>query len=390
MANISGKLYIKLKEGKGPVTVISDGTKFSFDSVEEAKKFWRDCYYGSEGSEQNGYAEILMQLYDGATNISDGTDDLVPSGSKLFGEYNDVKKTNKYKIFGGYKDPDNDDYTPVYDEYTIGGENDHHKTAEDWILFFRGHDLARNKEAWKEFSNEMSNAGYSKELKDLKTRIENGYSVKLESVKPNVELSQDRLKTLLYNTVGALLCGDYAGVTTEEVADYLGSSVEELEAIYNSNDRLAVLVDNAISALQGGSFEGGASKEEIARYLGCSVKELKDYGALTESSSFKESNKKPKGRIKSEANDEIRKVNKKFEKEHPIDDEGFPLKTWYEDKGDNSFVIHLSKEDYDSFHEDDDLYCDCGSETDPEYVTNYMGVNHGWVCPECGKFRQIG
>ena len=282
MASISGKLYMKLKEGRGPVSVISNGTKFSFDSVEEAKAFWKDCYYNSEGSEQSRYAEILMQLDDGATNISDGTDDLVPGGSKLFGEYDDVKKTNKYKIFNGYKDPENKDYTPTYKDYTIGGENDHHKTAEDWLMFFRGHDLARNKDAWKEFSNEMNNAGYSKELGDLKTRIENGYGVKLEGVKPKVELSQDRLKTLLYNTVGALLCGDYAGVTTEEVADYLGSSVEELEAIYNSNDRLAVLVDNAISALQGGSFEEGATEEEVARYLGCSVKELKGYGALTE------------------------------------------------------------------------------------------------------------
>ena len=66
--------------------------------------------------------------------------------------------------------------------------------------------------------------------------------------------------------------------------------------------------------------------------------------------------------------DEIRKVNKKFEKEHPIDDEGFPLETWYENTGDNSFVIHFNKEDYDRFHEDDDLYCDCGSEAEPEYV----------------------
>ena len=94
--------------------------------------------------------------------------------------------------------------------------------------------------------------------------------------------------------------------------------------------------------------------------------------------------------LKESEDDEIRKVNKKFEKEHPIDDEGFPLETWYENTGDNSFVIHFSKEDYDRFHEDDDLYCDCGSEADPEYVVNYMGVSHGWICPECGKFRQIG
>ncbi len=82
--------------------------------------------------------------------------------------------------------------------------------------------------------------------------------------------------------------------------------------------------------------------------------------------------------------------NGKFKKEHPIDDEGYPLKTWYENTGDNSFTVHLSKADYEAAQEEADLYCDCGSEAEPYYRQNYMGVSHGWVCPDCGKFRQIG
>lgn len=280
MTNISGKIFTKLKEGRGPVTVVSGGTKYSFKDVEEAKQFWAECYYGSEGAEQARYADIYMQLQNGATKITDGTDDMVPSGSNLFGGYNDVKKTGKYKIFGGYKDAANGDYTPRYDEHTIGGKNDHYKTAEDWLMFFNGHDLARNPEAWKEFAGEMSKAGYNKELAALKNRIETGYGVKLE--------------------------GTIVGLTEDK------------------------------------------------------------------------------------AYDERMRRNGKFKKEHPIDDEGYPLKTWYEDNGDNSFTIHLSKADYEAAQEEADLYCDCGSEAEPYYRQNYMGVSHGWVCPDCGKFRQIG
>ena len=80
----------------------------------------------------------------------------------------------------------------------------------------------------------------------------------------------------------------------------------------------------------------------------------------------------------------------KVKDEHPIDDEGFPEKTWVEDTGNNTFVFHLSKEDYEAAQKEAELYCDCGSTADSIYVEDYMGVNHGWICPDCGKFRQIG
>lgn len=41
------------------------------------------------------------------------------------------------------------------------------------------------------------------------------------------------------------------------------------------------------------------------------------------------------------------------------------------------------------------LFCDCNYlETHPnvnaEYVEHYKGVSHGWICPKCKKFTQIG
>lgn len=41
------------------------------------------------------------------------------------------------------------------------------------------------------------------------------------------------------------------------------------------------------------------------------------------------------------------------------------------------------------------LYCSCDylekhPEKRSEYVKNHLGVNHGWICPSCKKFTQIG
>lgn len=41
------------------------------------------------------------------------------------------------------------------------------------------------------------------------------------------------------------------------------------------------------------------------------------------------------------------------------------------------------------------LYCSCNYlENNPGinsiYVENHLGVNHGWICPSCKKFTQIG
>lgn len=49
----------------------------------------------------------------------------------------------------------------------------------------------------------------------------------------------------------------------------------------------------------------------------------------------------------------------------------------------------------DDFNEYLKLFCDCGYIEDnphisPEYVEGHMGVDHGWICPKCKKFVQIG
>ncbi len=41
------------------------------------------------------------------------------------------------------------------------------------------------------------------------------------------------------------------------------------------------------------------------------------------------------------------------------------------------------------------LFCECDylekhPKLNPEYVKNYNGVSHGWICPKCKKFVQIG
>ena len=194
MSSIGGKIYTKLKEGRGPVKVISSGTVFSFDSVEEAKKFWTECYYGSEGHEQSRYADILMQLASGKTNISDGTDNMVKSGKDLYNNYKEVKDTNIYKSFSGY----NDDGTNKYVDVKIG-EDGVWKTPEDWFNFMNGAELARNPEAWREFSSEMNSAGYKNELSGMKDYLEKGFNVKLESVSEGITNPFEKLLSELSN-----------------------------------------------------------------------------------------------------------------------------------------------------------------------------------------------
>lgn len=62
-------------------------------------------------------------------------------------------------------------------------------------------------------------------------------------------------------------------------------------------------------------------------------------------------------------------------------------------------VIDTTTVDLDITEEDmvayEKLFCDCGYlDTHPQmnaiYVENHMGVNHGWICPKCKKFVQIG
>lgn len=52
-------------------------------------------------------------------------------------------------------------------------------------------------------------------------------------------------------------------------------------------------------------------------------------------------------------------------------------------------------EDFDELvKEEEKLWCDCGGVDNPDvekkYVEDYMGVDHGWICSNCGKFVQIG
>ena len=154
-----------LKEGS-PVTVICGGTKFEFDSLDKAKSFWLNCYYNSEGSEQSRYEDILMDLNDGETFVTDGS--TPKSGVDLYNKYKGVKDSGKYKVMDR--------------EYTLGGDS--WKTAEDYITFFNGSDLARSKSTWKEFRDEMAKGGYDKESKYLQNKLEKDFGVKLEGATP--------------------------------------------------------------------------------------------------------------------------------------------------------------------------------------------------------------
>lgn len=47
------------------------------------------------------------------------------------------------------------------------------------------------------------------------------------------------------------------------------------------------------------------------------------------------------------------------------------------------------------FEEYNNLFCKCDylekhPKLNSEYVRNYKGVSHGWICPKCKKITQIG
>ena len=67
-----------------------------------------------------------------------------------------------------------------------------------------------------------------------------------------------------------------------------------------------------------------------------------------------------------------------------------------DDKGNEIKVTELDMDiTQEEFEEYQDLYCECDylekhPKLHPEYVENYNGVSHGWICPKCKKFVQIG
>ena len=57
-------------------------------------------------------------------------------------------------------------------------------------------------------------------------------------------------------------------------------------------------------------------------------------------------------------------------------------------------TLNMSKEFEEQAKEEEKLWCKCSntkeSVEDAEYVENYLGVKHGYICPKCKKFVQIG
>lgn len=54
--------------------------------------------------------------------------------------------------------------------------------------------------------------------------------------------------------------------------------------------------------------------------------------------------------------------------------------------------LDTTKEEMEQFG---NLFCKCGylekhPDLHPEYVENYNNVSHGWICPSCKKYVQIG
>lgn len=61
----------------------------------------------------------------------------------------------------------------------------------------------------------------------------------------------------------------------------------------------------------------------------------------------------------------------------------------------NTTTIQMDEEFLEQAQkEEKDLWCNCGGADNPniekEYVEDYLGVDHGWICTKCGKFVQIG
>ena len=70
--------------------------------------------------------------------------------------------------------------------------------------------------------------------------------------------------------------------------------------------------------------------------------------------------------------------------------------TEVDDKGnkisETKLDMNITEKELDEY---DKLFCKCdylknNPEELPEYVENYKGVKHGWICPECKLFTQIG
>ena len=54
--------------------------------------------------------------------------------------------------------------------------------------------------------------------------------------------------------------------------------------------------------------------------------------------------------------------------------------------------IDITQEELDEYSK---LFCNCNylqehPNKQAEYVEHYKGVSHGWICPKCKKFVQIG
>ena len=57
--------------------------------------------------------------------------------------------------------------------------------------------------------------------------------------------------------------------------------------------------------------------------------------------------------------------------------------------GETKIDMDVTKEEMKEY---DALFCKCKNPNhdNAKYVENYMGVSHGWICPKCKKFLQIG
>lgn len=60
--------------------------------------------------------------------------------------------------------------------------------------------------------------------------------------------------------------------------------------------------------------------------------------------------------------------------------------------GTTELDMEITQEEIDAYSK---LFCECDYlEKHPNsstiYVKNYKGVNHGYICPKCKKFSQIG
>lgn len=54
--------------------------------------------------------------------------------------------------------------------------------------------------------------------------------------------------------------------------------------------------------------------------------------------------------------------------------------------------MDVTQEEMDEYN---NLFCECDylkkhPKINAKYVENYNGVSHGWICPKCKKFVQIG